>query len=68
MKLPVEMVAIPPMLRDKKLCRRFANTPDGRNVVRGFVAEMLAFEKYLEENLKTAREALLLAREALGES
>ena len=62
-----EQITIPDIIRDAKLCRRFGKTPEGQTRIRTFLAEMRAAETYLETNLAMAREAIQLARAALGE-
>jgi hypothetical protein len=61
-----EMITIPVIIRDAKLCRRFGKTPEGKTRIRKFVAEMRAAETFLETNLATAREAIQLGLAALG--
>lgn len=62
-----ELINIPAQLRNAKLCRKFGKTTEGKKKLHQFIAEMRAAETYLEENLKTARDAMQLARAALGE-
>jgi len=62
-----EMITIPDIIRDAKLCRRFGKTPEGKTGIRRFIAAMRAAETYLETNLAMAREAMQLALAALGE-
>jgi hypothetical protein len=67
MNLAPELIVIPDVIRDAALCRRFGKTPEGKTRIRQFIAEMRAAETYLETNLAMAREAIQLARAALGE-